>query len=153
MSPTPARLALLIGAAALLVAACADEEETASVGGADGDAVPAVVVTTNILGDMVREVVGDAAEVEVVMPLGTDPHDFEVSAQQAESMVDADFLVVNGAGFEETLLGTIESAEEAGVATFAFADNVTLRPFVEPEGAHEGEEEGEHAEEEEGDEE
>ncbi len=149
MSGTPAYLALVFGAAALVVTGCADDDETASAGGGDGAGVPAVVVTTNILGDVVREVVGDAAEVEVVMPLGTDPHDFEVSAQQAEAMVDADFLVVNGAGFEETLLGTIESVEEEGVPTFAFADHMTLRAYAEGEGEDEHAEDGEDGEDEE----
>ena len=73
------------------------------------------MVTTNILGDVVEHLVGDAAEVEVVMPPNADPHDFAASAQQAASMREADALVVNGLGFEEGLVDTIEAAADDGV--------------------------------------
>ncbi len=97
-----------------------------------------MVVTTNIIGDMVGEVIGEEADLEVIMPVGSDPHDFEPSARQAEAMEEADLLVVNGAGFEEGLLGLIESAEESGTPVFAFADEVELLEFT---GEHAGEEE------------
>jgi zinc/manganese transport system substrate-binding protein len=89
---------------------------------AAGDERPDVVVTTNILGDVVQQVTGDLADVEVVMPLGADPHDFAPSTRQAEAMADADLLVVNGAGFEEGMAELID----AGAPTFAFADHIEL---------------------------
>jgi zinc/manganese transport system substrate-binding protein len=85
---------------------------------------PTVVVTTNVLGDVVSAVVGDLAEVEVIMPIGADPHDFEPSVRQAASMEDADLLVVNGANFEEGMIGIIENVEAGGTPVFAFADAV-----------------------------
>jgi len=129
----------LVGAAVL--GACGGDDDSA-----DG---PRIVVTTNILGDVVREVVGDAADVEVIMPLGADPHEFSASARQAEAMEDADLLVVNGEGFEEGLHEIVEQAEDNGVEVFAFTDHVELLPFeehAEEEGDAEAEE---HAEEEE----
>jgi zinc/manganese transport system substrate-binding protein len=102
--------------------ACGDAGDA---GGAPADR-PHVVVTTSILGDIVSEVVGDQAEVEVVMPLGTDPHEFQTSARQVQAMVEADLLVINGAGFEEGMLDAIENAEESGTPRFAFADHVDL---------------------------
>lgn len=85
-----------------------------------------IVVTTNILGDVVSEVVGDLADVEVIMPLGADPHDFAPSARQAETMENADLLVVNGAGFEEGMLDIVDNVEGAGTEVFAFADHVDV---------------------------
>jgi len=104
-----------------------------------------VVVTTSILGDIVREVVGEQADVEVIFPLGADPHDFEPSASQADAMAEADLLVVNGAGFEEGMLDVIDAAEDAGAPVFAFADHVELLE-AGGEDEHAGEEEDEHAE-------
>ena len=97
----------------------------ASCGGSDaaGDTRPDIVVTTNILGDVVANVVGDLADVEVIMPPGADPHDFAPSARQAEAMADADLLVVNGAGFEHGMDGVLEQSD---APTFAFADHVDL---------------------------
>ena len=76
---------------------------------------PSIVVTTNILGDVVASMVGDLFEVETIMPPGADPHVFQASAQQVNLMMEADLLVVNGANFEEGLLDVIESAESDGV--------------------------------------
>ena len=76
---------------------------------------PSIVVTTNILGDVVTSMVGDLFEVETIMPPGADPHVFQASAQQVNLMMEADLLVVNGANFEEGLLDVIESAESDGV--------------------------------------
>jgi zinc/manganese transport system substrate-binding protein len=105
---------------ALALAACGDDDGAA---GASGDG-PHVVVTTNVLGDVVSELVGDEAGVEVIMRPGTAPHEFQASAQQVAAMRDADVLVTNGAGFEEGLTETIEAAEQDGVPTFAAIDAV-----------------------------
>lgn len=125
--------------------ACGDDSDTAS-GAGSGDS-PDIVVTTNILGDVVTEVVGaDNAEIETIMPPGVDPHEFEPSARQAEAMMDTDLLVVNGAGFEEGLHSLIDQAEAAGVEVFTFADHVSLIEGDDEDG-HEHEHEDEGAEE------
>lgn len=103
---------------------------------------PQIVVTTNILGDMVSETVGELADVEVIMPLGSDPHDFAPSARQAEAMSNADLLVSNGAGFEEGMLDVIANVEDSGTPVFTFADHVDLLQFDgehdHEAGTHEG---------------
>jgi zinc/manganese transport system substrate-binding protein len=105
---------------ALTLAACGDDDGAA---GASGDR-PHVVVTTNVLGDVVSNLVGDEAAVDVIMPPGTAPHEFQASPQQVATMRDADVLVTNGAGFEEGLTEAIEAAEQDGVPTFAAIDAV-----------------------------
>ncbi len=107
--------------------------------------LPKIVVTTNILGDIVTQTVGDLAEVEVIMPVGSDPHDFAPSAKQAESMENADLLVTNGAGFEEGMIDIIEQVESSGTTVFEFADHVALLEF---DGEHSHEEGEEHSHEE-----
>lgn len=104
---------------ALALAACGDDDGAAGASGR-----PDVVVTTNVLGDVVSDLVGDEAAVEVIMPPGTAPHEFQASPQQVASMRDADVLVTNGAGFEEGLTEAIEAAEQDGVPTFAAIDAV-----------------------------
>jgi zinc/manganese transport system substrate-binding protein len=91
--------------------------------------VPTIVVTTNILGDIVTQAVGELAEVEVIMGVGSDPHDFAPSARQAESMENADLLVANGAGFEEGMIDIIELVEASGTPVFEFADHIDLIEF------------------------
>jgi zinc/manganese transport system substrate-binding protein len=97
-----------------------DDDET----GAAGRGTAEVVVTTNILGDVVRTIVGEDAEVEVVMPPSSNPHDFSPSAQQAAAMREAAVIVVNGRGFEEGLLDTVAAAEDDGAVVVAATDGL-----------------------------
>ncbi|MEU6437063.1 zinc ABC transporter substrate-binding protein AztC [Streptomyces albidoflavus] len=85
---------------------------------------PSVVVTTNILGDLTRNVVGDEAEVTVLMQPGADPHSFGVSAPQAAAMEQADLVVHNGLGLEENVLRHVEAARASGVPTLAVGESV-----------------------------
>lgn len=112
----PVRLLLASLAVVLLlgVSGCAGIEQGRS----------SVVVTTNILGDITRNIVGDEAEVTVLMQAGADPHSFGVSAPQAASIEQADLVVYNGLGLEENALRHMEAAEEAGVSTLAVGDAV-----------------------------
>jgi zinc/manganese transport system substrate-binding protein len=111
-------VAVLLTPAALALVACGDD------GTAGADERPTVVVTTDVLGDVVADLVGDGANVEVVMPSGSSPHDFQASPRQVAAMRAADALVVNGAGFEEGLSDPIEAAEHDGVPTFAAIEAV-----------------------------
>ncbi|MDG4665321.1 zinc ABC transporter substrate-binding protein AztC [Mycobacterium sp. 236(2023)] len=83
-----------------------------------------IVVTTNILGDIVRNVVGDAADVRVLMQPNADPHSFGVSAQDAAAMSTAGLIVYNGLGLEENITRNVESASEAGVPTLPVGDRI-----------------------------
>ncbi|MFF8682574.1 zinc ABC transporter substrate-binding protein AztC [Streptomyces sp. NPDC015237] len=107
------RAALVTLISFLIVAGTA----TGCAGG--GDARPRVVVTTNILGDITREIVGDEADVSVLMKPNADPHSFGLSAVQAAELENADLVVYNGLGLEENVLRHVEAARESGVATFA----------------------------------
>lgn len=106
-------------ALALLLSACGGGS-----GGTSGEDGSRVVVTHSILGDIVENAVGAEVEVEVVMPIGSDPHDFEPSARQATSLHDADAVIANGAGFEEGLLDAVAAARDAGVPVLESAEAV-----------------------------
>lgn len=126
----PALIALpTILLVALGAVACSSEDDGGSASG-----IPTVVVTTSILGDVVANVVGDAAEVEVLMPPGVDPHEFELSAAQAASLQEADAVVANGLGFEAGMTDAIDAAEDAGVPVYEVAPDLDPLPLAE--GAH-----------------
>ncbi|SFS74363.1 zinc ABC transporter substrate-binding protein AztC [Saccharopolyspora flava] len=91
-----------------------------------------VVVTTNILGDITREIVGDRASVSVLMAPGADPHSFGVSAQQAAELEQADLVVHNGLGLEEGVQRHVQAAEAEGVPTLAVAERVDPLPIAGP---------------------
>nr|AIU93705.1 hypothetical protein LRS1606.271 [Rhodococcus sp. NS1] len=92
---------------------------------------PTVVVTTNILGDVVENVVGDAADVTTLMKPNADPHSFEISAQEASLLGRADLVVSNGLGLEEGLQQHLDRAADAGVATFVAGTAVDVLAYSE----------------------
>lgn len=96
-----------------------------------------VVVTTNILGDVVDELVGDEAEVLVLMPPGADPHSFEISARTAAQLRDAELIVANGLGLEEGLAAHVDAAETDGVPVFLAGDHLRVLEYVDGESAGE----------------
>ncbi|TQK29121.1 zinc ABC transporter substrate-binding protein AztC [Arthrobacter sp. SLBN-53] len=98
----------------------------------DGD----IVVTTNILGDVVRNIVGDTAPVRVLMRAGADPHSFGISAQDAAAMNDAALIVHNGLGLEENLARNVENAAAQGVTAIAVGERIG--PIRYAEGASAG---------------
>lgn len=104
---------------------------------AGGQDRPSVVVTTNILGDITRNIVGDEAEVTVLMRAGADPHSFGVSAPQAATLEQADLVVHNGLGLEENVLRHVEAAKEAGVPTLAVGEAVDPIAFTSGDSAAE----------------
>ena len=63
--------AAVLLAATLVTAACGSDN-AGTEEGADSDR-PTVVVTTNILGDVVANIVGDEMNVMTILPVGVDP--------------------------------------------------------------------------------
>ena len=93
----------------LIVAGCGDGDD------ADGATVSA---TTGILADITERVAGEDATVEQVIPEGSTPHDFQLSAEDRASIEDAALLVHNGAGLEQGV-----PVDEIDVPKFALADH------------------------------
>lgn len=96
---------------------------------------PLVVVSTNILGDVVHELVGDQAAVMTLMKPNADPHSFEISAQEAARMRSADLIISNGLGLEEGLQQHLDAAAEDGVATFVAGDVIDVLEYSEGDAA------------------
>ena len=119
----------------LVLAACGDDNDSE---GASSAEKPLIVVTTNILGDVVTNMVGDSFDVETIMPPGSDPHDFQASAQQVQTMMSADLLVVNGANFEEGMLDVIENAQSDGVMIFEATSVISQLEGSDDHGDHGG---------------
>jgi manganese/iron transport system substrate-binding protein len=66
-----------------------------------------VVATTTLVGDVIHNIGGEAIQLSVLLPVGTDPHSFQPTPQDAAKLSDADLIFTNGAGLEtfmQTLL-------------------------------------------------
>lgn len=99
--------------------------------------LPQIVVTYSILGSIVSEVVGSSAQVTVLMPNGADPHQWQPSAKDIETLNNADLVVTNGLGLEGGLADVIEQAVKEKVSVFVATDHIKVRLVGEGEGADE----------------
>jgi zinc/manganese transport system substrate-binding protein len=113
---------------ALLIAAC---NSTTPVG---SQSKKTIVVTYSILGALVKDLVGDQANVVVLIPNGQDPHEWEPSAKDIETLMNADLVVQNGLGLEGGLQKTLSQAAAAGVKSFVATDHITIRKVGQGEG-------------------
>lgn len=103
-----------------------------------------VVASFSILGDVVAMVAGDAADVDILIPVGFDPHSFAPSAQDIVILTEADVVFTNGAFFEEGLTEILEEQPEINAIVVS-----QCVPIWAVGAHHDEEEEGEHADEEE----
>lgn len=108
---------VLLGVVAALVLACVS---ACTPSGPESR----IVVTTDILGDIVSQVVGDEADVTVLMKRNADPHSFGVSARDAHRMRSADLIVYNGLGLEGGVLHHVEAAAGDGVPALAVGEGI-----------------------------
>jgi zinc/manganese transport system substrate-binding protein len=86
-----------------------------------------IVVTYSVLGAVVQDLVGDAANVVVPMPNGQDPHEWTPSAKDIETLNKADLIVQNGLDLEGGMQKTLAQAQKSGVRFFTASDHITVR--------------------------
>jgi ABC-type Zn uptake system ZnuABC Zn-binding protein ZnuA len=104
-----------------------------------------VVATTTIVGDLVSQIGGDAIDLKVLLPLGTDPHAFSPTPQDVAAVADAHVIFINGFGLEEFLRELIQNAGGEAVV-ISLSAGIEPREFAEGEG-HKHEEAAEEPEE------
>jgi zinc/manganese transport system substrate-binding protein len=96
---------------ALLAGACAANGPTTAAPGSTADTAPPgpprIVVSTSILGDVVRGAVGNEATVETIAPPAVDPRTYVPTPAQREALARADLVVVNGLGAGPDLAGAL----------------------------------------------
>ena len=116
----------LLGCA--LGTACSDGDASAPGGAASGDRLP-IVATTSIWGDVTRALACEdsaATDVAVLIPAGGDPHAFEASLRDRETIEESALVVMNGADLEPSLDDMITGAERASTPVFRATDHISL---------------------------
>ncbi|MAY83429.1 MAG: manganese transporter [Flavobacteriales bacterium] len=98
---------LLIHITALLFIACASPSESDS----NTDGRLKIVCTTGMLGDAVKEIVGDQAEVTYLMGPGVDPHLYKATQGDLKLLTNADVIIYNGLHLEGKMGEVFEKLE------------------------------------------
>ncbi|MEZ4769223.1 MAG: zinc ABC transporter substrate-binding protein [Caldilineales bacterium] len=96
---------------------------------------------STIVGDVVRNVGGDAIDLSVMLPVGADPHGFEPAPADIAAVNNADLVFINGLELEHFLEPLLENAG-GDAPIIAVSDGIT--PI---EGTEEHEEDTSHTEE------
>ena len=96
--------------------------------------LPVVVVTYSVIGDVVAQLVGDKAVVNVLIPDGQDPHEFQPSAKDIETLSNAAIVVSNGLDFEEGLEDVLENVVDSGNKVFMVGEHITVLKTKEADG-------------------
>ncbi|MDQ4075521.1 MAG: metal ABC transporter substrate-binding protein [Chloroflexota bacterium] len=130
---------LLLGLLLLALIACEARGEGTVVPASEESSPLEIVATTTIVGDVVRQVVGDVTSVTVLIPPGADSHGFEPSPQDIAAVADADVLFISGLGLEGFLEPMLENV---GGETIVVSLSDEIDP-LESEGEHADEHEGE----------
>jgi zinc/manganese transport system substrate-binding protein len=86
-----------------------------------------IMVTYSILGAVVKDLVGDQADVSVSIPNGLDPHEWEPSARDIEAINKADLVVRNGLGLESGMEKSLSAAKNQGVRIFTASEHIDIR--------------------------
>ena len=104
-----------------------DTADTVVATTAPAPELPTVVVTYSVLAAVVSELVDGVANVVALIPDGQDPHDFQPSAKDIETINNAALVVSNGLEFEEGLEEVLENIADSGGNIFMVGDHITVR--------------------------
>ncbi|WP_438497343.1 metal ABC transporter substrate-binding protein [Paenibacillus sp. IHBB 3054] len=95
--------------------------------------------------EFTKNVAGELADVEVLVPAGMESHDWEPTAQDMAKITDADVLVYNGAGMEGWVEQVLDSASGSKMVTVEASKGLEIKEGSEEEAdahSHEHEEAG-----------
>jgi zinc/manganese transport system substrate-binding protein len=83
-----------------------------------------------------KAVTGDLAQVEVLVPPGSEIHDYQTTPKDVQAIAQADVLVKNGLGLEEFLESTVKNAQNPKLKQIEASQGIQplqeLSPVVKP---------------------
>lgn len=124
------QIATLIGAVAVF-AACG--QKNAAKSDTTSDKIE-VVATFYPMYEFTKEVVGDEGNVKLLIPAGTEPHDYEPSAKDMAKISDSDALVFNSKALEKWA-GNLDSIDTKKTVVIEAAKDITLEKDAEEDNA------------------
>jgi len=86
--------------AVILLAACGSGDKNSNEEKTGSDEKIKVITTFTLLEDIVKQIGGEYVETYNLVPVGTDPHDYEPLPQDIKETEDADVLFFNGLNLE-----------------------------------------------------
>lgn len=101
----------VVVAALVLLAGCGASSDAGSGSTPVADSRIQVVASTNVYGDIVRQIAGDKVEVtSIISDPDQDPHSYEANTQTQLSLSKASVVVENGGGYDDFMDKMLKSA-------------------------------------------
>ena len=116
---------------------------------AQNNSSPKIVSTFLPIHLFTQAVVGDTAEVEILISPGMGAHDYQATPDDAKLLAEADVLVENGLGFEEFLSALVANAGNSNLQQITASEGIEVieGEHDEHEEEHDEHGHGEHGEE------
>ncbi|WP_046227923.1 metal ABC transporter substrate-binding protein [Paenibacillus dauci] len=95
--------------------------------------------------EFTRQVAGDRANVDILIPANVEPHEWEPTAQDIAEITNADLLVYNGAGMEGWVDQILSSTTGSKLAVVEASKGLQIMDGIAEEEGSEGEHEEGHA--------
>ena len=83
-----------------------------------------------------KGVTGDTGEVEILIPAGADPHEYQSTPENARTIAQADVLVKNGLGLEDFLEKLVDATGNSRLQEIDASQNI--QPIEEEDEHHHG---------------
>lgn len=120
----PAMVIAAVVAAVSAAAGCSSSSTPApSSSGAASSAPIAVVASTNVWGDITRQIGGEHVDVTSIMSdPNADPHAYEADAKTAAALANSQFVVENGLGYDDFMDKLLSASPNPGRKVLNAAD-------------------------------
>lgn len=92
-----------------------------------------VVTTTTMITDLVKNIGGDAINVNGLMGAGVDPHLYKASEGDVNKLFNADMVFYNGLHLEGKLEDIFEKMKHRGVAVIALGETIDKKELIPSE--------------------
>jgi manganese/zinc/iron transport system substrate-binding protein len=89
-----------------------------------------IVTTTSMITDLVKNIGGDAVNLEGLMGSGVDPHLYKASEGDVSKLVNADIIFYNGLHLEGKLVDVFEKMNSATKTPLALADELDKNTLI-----------------------
>ena len=107
-------------------------QEAASTPTSSGTGKTKVVTTFLPMYIFTKAVTGDAADVEILVPPGTEVHEYQATPNNVKAIATANVLVKNGLGLEEFLENTVKNAQNPKLAQIDASKNIKPLNEISP---------------------
>ena len=122
MKKPPYKLIVLLTVIALILPACSPAQSANS-----SQQLRALAAET-FLADIAQNIAGERLKIDILLPLGLDPHAFQPTPQDVTRIAESQLLIINGAGFEGWLAKTLDNAGGQHTVIEAAAGLISRKP-------------------------